>query len=161
MWQVLCALADLRTSAVASHFNLAQEQAWPHVFRSVLRSTGQRAGVDWQLSQAEVYWSAVWWLGLHTITNTTPLFPGQSDTPAAREHTVVTASSDVNRPPPLIMCKEGKGSLSGQSALLACELVRTPDPQTSAWLHHVLTHTGPRSRKWSLYFRRHRDEYSL
>lgn len=73
------------------------------------------AGEDWQLSQAEVYWPACWWLGLHTITDTEPLFPA-SRTPQLRVDTLCfTASLDVNSLPPLIMCEEGKSSLSGRS----------------------------------------------
>lgn len=58
-----------------------------HVFLSVLRSVGQQASEDWQLSQAEVYWPACWWLGLRAITDTKPLFPA-SKTPQLRVDTL-------------------------------------------------------------------------
>lgn len=61
--------------------------ACPHVFASLLYSGGQQASEDWQLSQAEVYWPACWWLGLHTITDTKPLFPA-GQTPQLRVDTL-------------------------------------------------------------------------
>lgn len=57
--------------------------ACPHVFPSSLWRTGQQASEDWQLSQAGVYWPACWWLGLHTIADTKPLF-SSSQTPQLR-----------------------------------------------------------------------------
>lgn len=61
--------------------------ACPHVFLSLQWSAGQQASEDWQLSQAEVYWPACWWLGLLTITDTKPLFQA-SRTPQLRVDTL-------------------------------------------------------------------------
>lgn len=83
---------------------------------SGLQSAGQQAGEDWQLSQAEVYWPACLWLSLHTITDTKPLFRSVRD--PSCEWTHCAHSVEL---PSLIMCEEGKNSLSeqpGTSSLL-------------------------------------------
>lgn len=94
------------------------------MFCSALQPTGERAGWDWQLSQAEVYWIACWWLGLHSISHTKAFVPGHSDTPAASGLSVFTASLYVNSLLSLIMCEEGKCSLSGQSGTSSLLMLR-------------------------------------